>query len=158
MTLTPPAQPLTHPRNDARLSSPLPGATLAEATIRFFTKYAVFSGRASRSEFWWWQLSYFAITFALYLILMFLAYAGSTTDPATGATVLGPGAIPAFLLYFGWSLAVVVPNLALFWRRLHDTGRPGWYFLFALIPFGGGLIVYIIAMLPSNAAGARFDR
>ena len=74
------------------------------------SKYAVFDGRARRSEFWWWILAV--------LILDILTRA---VDPALG-------------LLFG--LAVLVPNLAVGARRLHDTGKSGWWQLLALTIIG----------------------
>jgi hypothetical protein len=49
-------------------SEPLPGATIAQAFVRFWTKYAVFTGRASRSEYWWWTLT-FSVIYAVLLIV-----------------------------------------------------------------------------------------
>ena len=64
----------------------------------------------------------------------------------------------AAALYGVWALAIVVPSLALIWRRLHDTNRSGGYFFLALIPFVGSIILLVFMLLDSNPAGARFDR
>jgi uncharacterized membrane protein YhaH (DUF805 family) len=57
-----------------------------------------------------------------------------------------------------WGLATLVPNLALAWRRLHDTNRSGGFYFIGLIPFVGWIIVLVFMLLPADPAGARFDR
>ncbi len=75
-------------------------------------KYADFSGRASRSEYWWFVLAY-----------------------VIGAVVVS--LLQVRLLYILYMLALIVPAAAAGWRRLQDTGKPGWYIL---IPMGVSLI------------------
>lgn len=84
--------------------------------------YANFSGRASKSEFWYFVLANFIISFVLSLI-----------DKAIGIQILSG-------LY---SLAVLVPGLAVSVRRLHDIGKSGWALLIALIPFVGAIILIV---------------
>ncbi|WP_187791198.1 DUF805 domain-containing protein, partial [Salmonella sp. S103_04178] len=78
----------------------------SEAFLRFWQKYTVFRGRASRSEFWWWTL-------AAVIINALLSLLGDVTDGRLD-----------FLTSL-WNLAIVVPGLALAVRRLHDTNKPG---------------------------------
>ncbi|MGI9825061.1 DUF805 domain-containing protein [Agromyces sp. Marseille-Q5079] len=147
-----------HPASAASaLSQPLYGATFGQAVSRFFTKYAVFSGRASRSEYWWWQLANVIISGVLYVLLLVLAFPGAYVDPATGVSQPGPLFILGIALYSIWGLAVLVPNLAIVWRRLHDTNRSGAFFFLAFIPFVGGIILLVFTLLESDPAGARFD-
>lgn len=92
--------------------------------IQVFSKYAVFSGRARRSEYWYFVLFNALITPVIYLIsIPFFA-------------------IPGIL----YSLAVLIPALAVVVRRLHDTGRSGWNLLWALLPIIGSifLLVYLL--------------
>jgi uncharacterized membrane protein YhaH (DUF805 family) len=91
--------------------------------IEVLKKYAVFSGRARRTEYWMFVLFNFLIGFALGFIEGFFG---------------GPGIIG--MLY---SLAVLIPGIAVGVRRLHDTNRSGWWLLIALIPLIG-LIVLIV--------------
>ena len=81
-----------------------------EAIKSVFTKYATFSGRARRSEFWYFVLFNFLVSFVL-------------------------GLIPFLAVLSGlWALAVLIPTLAVTVRRLHDIGKSGWTYLFFLIP------------------------
>ncbi|MCD2440782.1 DUF805 domain-containing protein [Agromyces sp. SYSU K20354] len=139
------------------LSAPLYGASFGQAVSRFFTKYATFSGRASRSEYWWWALANVIITSVLYGVMMTLIFSGATTSE-TGAMVPGPLFGLGVALYGIWALVVLVPGLALVWRRLHDTNRSGGFFFLAFIPFVGSIILLVFMLLESNPAGARFDR
>jgi uncharacterized membrane protein YhaH (DUF805 family) len=90
--------------------------TFAESIRTCFSKYADFNGTASRSEFWWFVLFVF-------IVALVVNYISATL-----------GAI------FG--LAVFLPELAVGARRLHETGRSGWWQLLLIVPFG--IIVLII--------------
>ncbi|WP_394553857.1 DUF805 domain-containing protein [Agromyces sp. MMS24-JH15] len=138
------------------LSAPLYGATFGQAVQRFFKKYATFSGRASRSEYWWWVLASVIVS-TVFSLLISIGISGSV-DPVAGTFTPGP---LAYIGYIGsglWALAILIPTLAVTWRRLHDTNRSGGFFFLALIPFVGPIIVLIFTLLPTDPAGARFDR
>ena len=94
---------------------PAYGCNLGEAIVRFFKKYAVFKGRASRSEFWWWFLTYTVVTFVLRLVFRTLR---NLTDSGVIATV---GDSFSSI----WGLVVLVPTIALGVRRLHDINMRG---------------------------------
>ena len=99
------------------------------------SKYVVFSGRATRSEYWWFAL--FVILSSIVLAFLDQAIFGTNPDTGEGANVLNSG----------FQLAVFLPMLAAGWRRLHDTGRPGWYLL---LPLALGLAT-MIALLSGVA-------
>ncbi|MCH3986136.1 MAG: DUF805 domain-containing protein [Prevotella sp.] len=92
-----------------------------------FHHYATFKGRAPRSEFWWFEL--------FEVIVFFIA---SLVDDLVldfvyrkfGFQYKGSIGILTLILFVG----LLLPGLAVFWRRLHDTGRSGWYCLMVLIP------------------------
>lgn len=84
------------------------------------SKYVVFSGRARRSEYWWFVL--FVVLVNIGLAVLGAVFFG--TDPETGQG--------SNLLNSVFQLAILLPLLAAGWRRLHDTGRPGWYLLLPL--------------------------
>jgi uncharacterized membrane protein YhaH (DUF805 family) len=101
----------------------------AQAISSFWSNYANFNGRARRSEYW------FAYLFWT------LVYLGALIVDA----VLGT----AFIIGSLWALATLVPLLAMSVRRLHDTGKSGWYFLMSLIPFAGGIILLVFLVQDS---------
>lgn len=133
------------------LDAPLYGATFGQAVQRFFKKYATFSGRASRSEYWWVTLLGVVvslITFAIDLV------ANGGDLAATNASTTGIGDILGYL----WSLAVLVPSLAVTWRRLHDNNRSGWWYLLALVPIIGWIVLLVFLVSGPRPEGARFDK
>lgn len=137
------------------LWAPYYGAPLPVAVKRFWKKYTVFSGRASRSEYWWWTLVAVVISIILQIVVTMAGAAGATTT-ASG-TVPGPGALPPLIIVGVWTLATIVPSIALTVRRLHDANFSGWLFLLVLVPFLGALALLVMTILPSNPAGQRFD-
>jgi len=92
-------------------------------------KYTVFTGRARREEFWLFALVSFVISFVL--------------------SFLGPLGI----LY---SLGVMVPSLAVGARRLHDTGRSGWWQLIGIIPLVGVIVLIVFAVQDSQPGENQF--
>lgn len=140
------------PGGEPPLWAPYYGAPFAAAVKRFFKKYADFSGRASRSEYWWWTLVSVIIAVVLNIIVQsgvhYTAY-GSTAGP--GTFVGG-----ALLVIFG--LATFIPSLALSVRRLHDSNKSGWMILLGLIPFVGGIILLVFMLLGPDPAGQQYDR
>jgi uncharacterized membrane protein YhaH (DUF805 family) len=136
----------------APLDQPLYGASFGEAIRRFFKKYADFTGRASRSEFWWWYLFAIIIGAVYGILLSTLGTAGN------GGSGLGPFGWVLVVLYSLWGLAILVPSLALIWRRLHDANLAGPFLFLGFIPFVGWIILLVFYLLPSKPEGARFDR
>ena len=96
-------------------------------------KYATFSGRATRSEYWWWSL-------ALFIFFVVLAVIdGALIAPMLGFESFESSAgQPLSLLA---SLAIIIPCIAVTIRRLHDTDRSGWWLFVGLIPIVGSLIL-----------------
>jgi uncharacterized membrane protein YhaH (DUF805 family) len=143
------AQPQTFQGGEPPLWAPYYGAPFPAAVKRFFKKYATFSGRASRSEFWWWALVSFAVSVVLNIITG--ATATSTLD---STPTLGIGAILGAI----WGLATLVPSLALVVRRLHDGGFSGLLALLLLVPFAGAVAVLVLTILPSKPEGQKYDQ
>jgi uncharacterized membrane protein YhaH (DUF805 family) len=143
-----PAQP-----SPPALDMPHYGISFIDAIKRGFKKYATFSGRASRSEYWWWAL----FSFIVYLVLLVPAYVLGITTSSDGGRTPGAAAIPLIILLVVFYLLMIVPTLALTVRRLHDAGYSGWLALLMLVPYVGGLILLIFTVLPSSTAGVKYD-
>jgi uncharacterized membrane protein YhaH (DUF805 family) len=103
--------------------------TFSEAISAGFQNYVNFSGRASRSELWYWVLFAFLVSIAAFLV-------DYSLFSLPVAIVGGPISLLA-------SLGLLLPNLSVAVRRLHDIDRTGWWVLLALIPVVG-LIVLVI--------------
>ena len=134
-------------------SCPHYGIGFVDAVKRGFKKYATFTGRASRSEYWWWTL----FTFITYLVLGLLTYVAGIATSRDGGRTPGLLAVPLIILFAVFALGIIVPTLALTVRRLHDAGYSGLLALLFLIPYVGGLIIMIFALMPSSPAGAKYD-
>lgn len=136
------------------LSQPLYGAGIGDAVKRFFKKYATFTGRASRSEYWWWTLVNAVVltVLGIWTITAAVGSVNTVTGELEGTSFLFPYALIGL-----WGLATLVPGIALTVRRLHDGGFTGWLFLLALVPGLGGLALLVLALMPSKPEGARYD-
>ncbi|MCM3500436.1 DUF805 domain-containing protein [Microbacterium sp. P26] len=138
------------------LSQPYYGAPIGAAVQRFFKKYATFSGRASRSEFWWWILANAVITFVLSMLALITGGGGGVDAAGNPVPPSGLGLVFLIVLFL-WGLATIVPHLALLARRLHDSNRSGFWMFIAFVPLVGGIILLVFELLPSDPQGARFD-
>lgn len=162
-TLTGGAEPLGPPRgsvvpagHDVPLHLPMYDIGLRAAVVRYFKKYADFSGRASRSEYWYVQAAWFMLAIASWTVLG----AAAVVVAKKAYTTNGPP-WPIWVLLIGgfiFACATVIPSLAITWRRLHDANLSGLFYLFALIPYVGGLVVLVLCAQRSNPLGVRFDR
>ena len=105
-------------------------------------KYATFEGRARRKEYWYYVLFYFLAIFVLAIV-----------DQVTGTLdeEAGIGLLSGLFV-----LATLIPTIAVTVRRLHDTGRRGWWVLLNLIPIVGGLVLIVFTVLDSQPGANRF--
>lgn len=154
-TTSSPAPGTIDPR-DLFDDAPQPGVSLPEAVRRWFRRYAVFSGRASRSEYWWIVLFNFLVNLTA-LVLGALASAVVDSTVGSDSPAFAWAVVPVVVLTAGYALFALVPGLSLTVRRLHDANFSGWWLLLALVP-GAALVVVVFSLLPSSPAGARFDR
>jgi uncharacterized membrane protein YhaH (DUF805 family) len=105
--------------------------TLSESISTCFKKYFVMEGRASKSEFWWFQLIWSSC-----FILSFIFESDT---------------VSYFL--FGIIIMIFIPLFTVGVRRLHDTGRSGFHYLWSVVPFIGSLIV--LALMLADGTKAR---
>ena len=104
--------------------------------VEVLKKYAVFGGRARRMEYWMFFLFNF-------IIAIVLSVGGRITH-------IGPW------LNLVYSLAVLIPGIAVSVRRLHDTNRSGWWLLIALVPFVGVIILLVFMFLDSQPGDNQY--
>ena len=143
------------------VGQPLPGASLGQATKRFFRGYFRFSGRASLSEFWWAMLAVWLISLVPLVPTMLLANTMNGWSQPGGAALLTPEEAQVTLYsFFGLagasmlaSVVMTIPTYAVMWRRVQDANFHGAWILISFI--GLGIVPFIMCLLPSNPAGAR---
>ena len=105
--------------------------SFTDAIRSVLSQYVGFTGRARRSEYWYWALA----AVIVYVVAAVLDRIAGTTSVFTG---------------LAW-LALLLPSLAVGVRRLHDTGRSGWFLLLGLIPLVGGIILLVFYVTDGNA-------
>jgi uncharacterized membrane protein YhaH (DUF805 family) len=109
--------------------------------MRPLKKYADFSGRAPRAEYWWFYL----LTVVAYIVAMILD------------SIIGAGGAGGFgLLSIVVMLGLLLPSLAAGVRRLHDTDRSGWWLLIALVPLVGAIVLLVFWVLEGTRGDNRF--
>ena len=120
-------------------------------------KYADFSGRARRKEFWLFALLVLLIEIVFMALLsaaggqdLLMGYPASANVPMNGAVMA------VALAHFAVMLALLVPSLAVTFRRLHDTNRKGWWILISFIPLIGALVLFVFYLLDGTPGPNRF--
>ena len=109
----------------------------AQAIKTCLNKYADFSGRAQRSEYWYF-----------FLLLVIVNIVASVLDSAIF------GDIP--VLYLIATLALIVPSIAAGVRRLHDTNKSGWWLLLGFIPVVGAIVLIVFLCQPGTVGPNQF--
>lgn len=167
-----PGEPFDGATNPEQLNRPLYGAGFGDAIKRFFKNYTNFKGRASRSEYWWAQLFLVLLQLIptiIYIIGVSITVAttasnisvdsagnvtsmGGAEDAVGGVALIAVGLILMGII----GLAVLIPSLAIAWRRLHDANFAGPFWFLSLTSVGS-IIVLVFTLLPSRPEGRRFD-
>ena len=120
---------------------------IGEAVKSFWSNYLKFKGRSRRSEYWWIQL---------FLVLTNLAVAAidlALMDGDVDRFIANGGGGNVGLI---WILVTIVPALAVLVRRLHDTGKTGWWALIGFVPLVGGIVLLVFTVLDSDAGENKF--
>ena len=137
--------------SDDRLD-PMPGTLTGEMADRkrsgtpiwnecysaIFEHYADFDGRASRPEFWWFHFAYIIVSITL--------------------LILGEFHSVFEIAWWVFAALLFLPSLAVSIRRLHDSGKSGWWFLILFIPFFGWIVFLVFMLLPSDDGAQKEDR
>ena len=105
-------------------------------------KYAVFSGRSRRREYWY---------FVLFNIIVGIVLGWIDALLGTRGSYAGAGLLSGI-----YGLAVIIPSLAVTVRRLHDIDRSGWWILIALVPLIGVIVLLVFALLDSTPGDNRY--
>ena len=136
--------------------------------IKCFKQYADFKGRARRREFWWFTLINFIIMVVFMIFMMVPVMKEMLNNPELLESMAGSSSFDtaaysdeytkmvysimmkstAFYIYCIYSLAVLLPSLAVSVRRLHDTGRNGWW---CLMPIGASLLQSVLQLTGMSA-------
>ncbi len=123
-----------------------------------FRQYATFSGRASRSEYLYFNL--FNLLALCVLLLMTVGFSDLALSNESSVWVLGfsiPSSVIGALSMAGvFALITALPNWTVSVRRLHDTDKSGWWLLLGLLPYVGGLLVMILLILPGSQGPNRY--
>lgn len=117
--------------------------SFTQAVSSVFSKYATFSGRARRSEFWYWVL-----------FVVLLSVVASVLDSVLKLKVVEGSP-------YGWitlivSLALIIPGIAVTVRRLHDTDRSGWWYLLTFVCGIGALIVLVFCFIDGTPGPNKY--
>lgn len=147
--------------------------SFGQAVKSVFSQYATFTGRARRAEYWWFYLFsvLVSIPFQIFFFAMYVASFAAALDDTGPNGEIAPedvewgafavGLVPLVLV----GLALFLPTLAVTVRRLHDTGRSGWWYLVGFVPFGS-IVLLVFTVLegdphanqygPDPKAGERY--
>jgi uncharacterized membrane protein YhaH (DUF805 family) len=114
-------------------------------------RYADFSGRSRRKEYWLFALLVIVIALALALVT---GAGAMLMNPASALQTGGLG-IGMILLFLFW-LAIIIPSIAVQVRRFHDQDKSGWFVLLNFVPYIGSLIVLVFMCLEGTRGPNRY--
>ena len=127
--------PNTNPRNAA---PPITGFT--QAVSAAFSRYVTFSGRANRPEYWYFTLFIVLASIATLVVDTTLFGVNNPFDPVSTL----------------FSLAIILPSLAVTFRRLHDTDRSAWWVLLSIVPLIGAIVLIVFLCQPGTPGRNRY--
>jgi uncharacterized membrane protein YhaH (DUF805 family) len=116
-------------------------------------RYAEFSGRSRRMEFWMWQLFKIGVMFVFWIVFFALAGSAAMSGDPSALMAVGGVAMILWLIMMLFFLAIVIPDIAVAVRRLHDTNRTGWWFLAPFAPYVLVILGGVMAAANPNAPG-----
>lgn len=115
--------------------------------IKVLKQYTDFKGRARRKEYWM-----FTLVNAIIVLLISL-----TEVVVRGKSIFAEGAsIVTLFLLLSYGLFVLIPSIAVAVRRLHDTGRSGWWYLISIIPYIGAFVLLFFMVLNSEPGENKY--
>ena len=118
-------------------------------------RYADFSGRSRRKEYWMFTLFILLVYAVLGTLIAMGGLFSSMTDPGATPQISAIGWIGIALLGI-FALGIFIPALAVIVRRLHDQDKSGWFILLQFIPYIGGIIILIFMCIEGTKGENRF--
>ena len=115
--------------------------SLVESVKSCIGKYAVFSGRASRSEYWWFYFANVLLYFFGSVIFGVIGYLFGDIILFPIFAIVGTGLVSLFL---------IIPGIAVTVRRLHDTGHSGFWWFIAFVPLIGPIWLLVLLLTGSD--------
>ncbi|WP_039018743.1 DUF805 domain-containing protein [Halocynthiibacter namhaensis] len=115
--------------------------TFGQSVKSVYSKYVTFSGRAPRSEYWWFMLFFNIIYLGLYAVMMVVTFTLYASNP-TGSPSMAPIILSSSLLTV-FVLGSLLPSISVMVRRLHDVNRSGWWYWIALVPLVGIILLLV---------------
>jgi len=128
------------------------GGMTMEWMLMPYKRYADFSGRSRRKEYWMFIL----FNFLLAMLCVMLMLAGGMSMDESGQSEPGPLFWVGALVLAAFVLGSIIPSIAVQVRRFHDQDKSGWMVLLGFIPYVGGLIVFIFMCLDGTRGPNRF--
>ena len=119
-----------------------------ESVNSVFAGYFKFSGRATRAEFWWFFLFEIIVGGLAFGIDAYLVFSTLNAANWSETALLALSPFDFMLVYY--MLITFFPRMTVTVRRLHDVGLSGFFYLMYFVPFVGGLIVFVLTLLPSE--------
>ena len=115
-----------------------------QAITHVLRNYVNFRGRATRSEFWW----FFLLTFIVYVALFIMSSVGiaSSADPQLWGLLAQVGSTGTLV----WFLATIIPVSVVWFRRLHDSNKSGWWYVLTIMSGFGGFIFVVLSALQNQ--------
>ncbi len=118
--------------------------------LKALQNYALFRGRATRSEYW------FFVLFNLIFAIVAMIIDNIIGSKITMNTINGAQALPYGYIYILYALAAFIPGLAVLVRRLHDVGKSGWFFFIVLIPIAGWIWMLVLLVTDSDPKDNKY--
>ena len=114
-------------------------------------RYADFSGRSRRMEYWMWFLLQVLVYVAVWVLLIAFGGGALMSGDPTAMAAAGGMAMIIMMIYGLYALAVLIPGIAVTVRRLHDTNRSGWWILAPIVPY----VIAFASMFGGLASGSE---
>jgi uncharacterized membrane protein YhaH (DUF805 family) len=113
--------------------------------------YANFKGRARRKEYWMYTLIFTVLLIALMTIMFSVLSFSDETGIETG-----PSVYLTVILVIVFLFAHFIPSIALTVRRLHDTGKSGWWYLIVFVPYLGNFVIFIFTLIDGDRGDNKY--